>query len=167
MADLDCADAEGRLSTLVKAVETRAKAAESWALNHAEAADCRDLEAMLLEDAIFLDRLTRLDADWHSDVFRGAASYDASFEEKIFRLYQAWEKSGEKTLERIEEWEDLGCQVVGAEGFRAVLEEVRGMLTPDAEFFDTEALTARQDAAIDAHRRGETIEFEEMGDYRG
>jgi hypothetical protein len=37
---------------------------------------------------------------------------------------------------------------------------VKGILTPDEEFFAGERLAELRDKAIDAHRRGETEEWE-------
>lgn len=104
------------------------------------------------------DRITRLDEQQRAEVLRGAAPHDAATEKAIEELYRSWSASCAGTLQASAGLEQRGFQVQGAEEFRLRFGEVRGILTPDHEFFSSKPLQDLRDAAIDEHRRGETIQ---------
>jgi hypothetical protein len=150
-------DAERKLETLSSLVG-------SWRQDHELATICQDFESLLLEVNTFFTLISKLDTRWHSGVFSGVRAYDAQQERKIAGYYRRWSERADVTSEALTYLEGQGYHVSGAESFRANVEEARGILTPDAEFFDDAALAKRQDEAIEAHHGGETVEFEEMGD---
>jgi hypothetical protein len=157
MIDQGFADAERILNTLTDRVE-------SWQQDRELAAICQHLEPLLAEFNGLFESWSTLDARWHEAVFEGAMPYSADEERGILDFYQLWLDRAIKVMKTLTLLEGQGCRVVEADLFRANLDEAQGILTPDAEFFDDDALTKRQEEAIEAHRGGETVEFQEMGD---
>jgi hypothetical protein len=86
----------------------------------------------------------------------GTAADDAV----VTRLYQSWMQGAEIIAPQIAEMEAKGFQIEGSQDFRSAYREVKGILTADDEFFDSERLAEMRDKAIDAHRRGDTEEWE-------
>jgi hypothetical protein len=157
MIEREFADTERTLNTLTDR-------AEFWQQDHELAAICQHLGPLLAEFNGFFESWSTLDARWHEAVFRGAMPYRADEERGIRDFYQLWLDRAIKIMKILTLLEGQGCRVGAADLFRANLDEARGILTPDAEFFDDDALTKRQEEAIEAHRGGETVEFQEMGD---
>ncbi len=156
MADVNHG-AERSLAAFIEAVGC-------WARDRAVAADCREVEAGLVLGRVAFDAISRLDTDWHAEVFGGSIPYDVGEEGRIAGLYRSWAETGSAALEVVKSLESRCGPLAGSERLRADLDEARGILTPDDVFFGDEALVARQEEALDAFLRGETVEFEEMGD---
>lgn len=114
-------------------------------------------------NALF-DVISDIDTDWHLMVLGEEISYDAAARDRITALYREWAETGHALLALREAHPKSGREIAGLSQLEANLNEVRGILTPDDEFFNDAALIARQDEARDADRRGETIGFEELGD---
>jgi hypothetical protein len=124
---------------------------------------CVELQSLIGSANQAFDVASRMDTDWHSAVFSGQPVPD-DFGQVVLTTYREIADLFERLERLVARIEQMGYQVVGAGRLWSNHAELKGILTPDAEFFDDEALAARQDEAIDSHRRGETVEFEEMGD---
>ena len=133
--------------------------AEQWQQDHEDARDCHVLEFLLRTSLRFLDEIGNLDNKNRLLVLQGEA--EAGAEELAAKLYQHWFKGATTILmPSLTAMEGKGYQVEGAVEFRTACREVKGILTPDAQFFDGERLVDLRDKAIEAHRRGETEEWE-------
>jgi hypothetical protein len=133
--------------------------AERWQQDHEDARDCQVLEFLLRTSLRFLDEIGNLDNKNRLLVLQGEA--EAGAEELAAKLYQHWFKGATTILmPSLTAMEGKGYQVEGAVEFRTACREVKGILTPDAQFFDGERLVDLPDKAIESHRRGETEEWE-------
>ena len=116
--------------------------------------DWRDL---LHEGVELYCDVCRLDENWRRDVYRGAP-YGEEFAQRIGDLFRRLGRAMfaiEKDLVPLYEREH-GTH--GAEEFRKCCRELRGILTPDTEFFDDDALAALRDQALDQMAGGQGIE---------
>ena len=137
--------------------------ADGWKADHDEASACLDFEELLALGNSAFEAINRWDAIWHRKVNEGATPYDREGEAQILALYALWLAPSSRLIEQIDRFEAAGYGLIGAPAFRLHVEDARGLATPDDEFFG-EGLLRHQDEALAAHRRGETVEFEEMGD---
>jgi hypothetical protein len=139
--------------------------ANGWeAAVHGEAAVCVEFEELLALGNSAFEAIGRWDAIWHQKVNGGAIPFDAAAESQILGLYALWLTPSPSLLREVDRFERAGYPLVGAEPFRRHCEDATGLTTPDDEFFGEE-LIPHQDEALAAHRRGETVEFENMGDW--
>lgn len=138
--------------------------AESWKAEHASAMRCRDLDDALVFGVSLHFAISNIDANWHEAVFSDRAAYDVSEEQAIARFYREWLREAEYFLARLEEMETEGYQVKWSEQFRRAYREVKGIQTPDSEFFVGDSLSDLRDQAIDAHLGGHAVEMHEFGD---
>jgi hypothetical protein len=107
--------------------------------------DWRDL---LHEGVELYHELCRLDENWRRDVYCGG-SYEEDFAQRVDELFRRLGRAMftiEKDLVPLYEREH-GTH--GAEEFRKCCREIRGILTPDQQFFAGDALTALRDQALD------------------
>jgi hypothetical protein len=140
-----------------------ADAPRSWKRDHDAALQCRDLEDTLAVGNWLFGALSRIDDGWHGEVFEGRIPYDPEEEAQIRSFYRGWLKPCEQMLTKIAEFEAQGFEVSGASEFRRNCSEVKGILTPDSQFFSSDALVELRDQAIDSHRAGLTTDFHEHG----
>lgn len=157
MPVFDFEGAESRLAAFAASVKARAS-------DHNVATMGLDFEATVASaNALFVD-VSDVDTRWHYEVAGGSLPYTEAGLERVTALYRDWGEMADAVLALLDQ---------GFEGMRESAElvllrenrnEVRGILTPDDEFFNDPALFARQQEALDAFHRGETVEFEEMGD---
>jgi hypothetical protein len=121
--------------------------------------DCHVLEVLLRIALHHLDEIGNLDNKIRLLVLKGEA--ETKEEELAAQLYRHWFNGATTILmPLLARMEGKGYQVEGAAEFRNACREVTGILTPDSEFFDCERLAELRDKAIDAHRRGETEDWE-------
>ena len=119
---------------------------------------CFDFAELVKQGADVLESINGLDDDWRRMIFTKVLPFEQAFEDEIRNLYVAWLATTEKVL---------GCyQVIEADflarGFsvehvaflQAGVREVRGILTSDAEFFNSSALVDLRDKAIDDFHNG-------------
>jgi hypothetical protein len=133
--------------------------AEAWKADYEDARDCHVLEFLLRTWLRLLEDIEDLDNKVRLLVLRGEAEVNA--EDAAADFYQHWFQAATKTLlPFLTHMEEKGYQVERAVEFRNAYREVQGILTPDGEFFSGEQVAGLRDKAIDAHRRGETEEWE-------
>jgi hypothetical protein len=140
------------------------KSEQVWSDAHEAALHATDCEELLALGNFLFERINRLDESWRNAVYTGHWSDDRGFEKVVEGLYRSWSKAGEVLLRWLEQLEGQGFCVEGAEQFRRCCREVRGILTPDDEFFSGDAQVNARDQAIDEHRRGETTELGQLSD---
>jgi hypothetical protein len=134
--------------------------AEKWKKDHEDARDCHVLELLLRIEVGHMGGINELDNRLRSLVLRGEAD-PAEAERVVTHLYQHWLRGADEILmPLLSQLEAKGYRVEGAEDFRAAYRQVKGILTPDDEFFADGRLVELRDNAIDAYRRGETEEWE-------
>lgn len=131
--------------------------AESWKDAHDAAMACFEVEELLALGIAAFDSINRAD-EWLREQVVAGAEYDAGEDAKIEALYQKWLAGSALLAAILSQLEQRFEEVRGAEEFRRCYREVQGILTPDEEFFIHDALVRARDEAIDAHRRGETVE---------
>jgi hypothetical protein len=151
-----------RLKSTDKAVATYLTEAEAWKTLHAESTACLDFEELLAHANAIFDAVSSWDTLWHHKVFAEAIPYDAGDDQRIVELYTLWLQPADYLLGEIDRFERAGCAVAAAAEFRRNCAEVRGILTPDDEFFGAELIPLQEEARA-AHRRGETEEFDDLG----
>jgi hypothetical protein len=98
-----------------------------------------------------------LDENWRRVVYRGAP-YGEEFAQRIGDLFRRLGRAMfaiEKDLVPLYERQH---DTHGAEEFRKCCRELRGILTPDKDFFDDDALAALRDQALDQLAGGQGIE---------
>jgi len=132
--------------------------AEDWKRDHEDAGKCYVLEMMLRIWSTFVSEINKLDNRSRLLALRGEGT--ASDEAVVTHLYQTWMQGAEIIAPLSSELEAKGYQIEGSQDFRSAYREVKGILTADDEFFDSERLAEMRDKAIDAHRRGDTEGWE-------
>jgi hypothetical protein len=137
---------------------------ESCMLDHEDAVRCRDFEELLAIGIALCDLVHRLDEEWRRQVRSGNLQYDPAADSAIQSLYELWFRPCDKLRATLQQLEDRGFTIEGAREFRQRCDEVRGILTPDEEFFAGDALVSLRDKTIDEHRRGETTDIGGLSD---
>ena len=108
--------------------------------------------------------ISGIDTVWFTLAHQGMFPGDEDGIGLITQLYREWGEAGWALLSSLETHSIPPAESIGIEQLKDNLDEVRGILTPDDEFFDGASLLPFQLAADEAYRNGETAEFEEMGD---
>lgn len=123
---------------------------------------CFDLADLVVQGAAVLDSIHCLDHDWRFSVFEKRLVYSEAFERRIARLYQVWYETSTDVIALYDclssDYQKQGFNLQAVERLRSACREVAGLLTDDEAFFTHPKLVALRDAAIDAHRNGQTIE---------
>lgn len=131
---------------------------ESWRDDHEVAMACYRFQDILQRGIMLFDLLVRVDECWRKLVSDGKVSCDPNVPQILKKLLARWSEPCPEALRRLEVFERNGFEVAFAEEFRSRCREAQGILTPDSAFFVDDALVSLRDAALDQHRRGETIE---------
>lgn len=132
---------------------------ESWQPDHAKAMACRDLEDWLIVGIGLFDAITTFDERHQLRVFSNDIPFDADHASIIKNAYRWWLGPCDAIDAEITQLEKADFEVDHAQVFRSKCREAKGILTEDAEFFNSEALIALRDEAIDEHRAGNSLEF--------
>ena len=136
-------------------------------LRHAEAIDCRDCEDLLQLGIDAFKWLGRADRVIRSAVYRGLAEYDPSLDVALAALYAEWLKPCTFAEGWIAQQEQRGFRVDNLAEFpSSCCEEVRAIVEAHEGTLENDALVELRNNAIDAHRRGETLEPLERGNDR-
>ena len=88
-------------------------------------------------------------------------TYSDLIGDAVDQLLRTWHKVSVLFLAAIERSEGQGYEVEGATKLRECRRSVRGMVTPDDEFFAGPAAGEMADAAVAANRAGETLAWED------
>lgn len=132
-----------------------------WKDDHEQAMLYFDFCDLVIDGIKLFRDICRLDEQWRSDVFQKKIEYDNDFDEKISSLF--WQLA--KISLRVESdmlpqaEADFG-EVNKADEFRSVCESLRGIITPDDEFFQHEKLLDLQKQAILEDEQGKTVEYD-------
>lgn len=123
---------------------------ELWKSDHEEAMRYFDFCDHLNTGIHLYNEICRLDENWRESVHSQKCPYDSSQHRRIMALFLtlarvAFDVEGQ-LLPKYES--QFGVQD-GAE-FRKVCRELRGIVSEDASFFDSEALAALRDEALEA-----------------
>lgn len=132
---------------------------ERWKEDYEAAMKCRDLEDWLYVGNGIFDAITRFDEKHQGRVFSGEIEFDPEHESLIKEAYRWWLGPCADFTSQIESLRRQNFDVNNSEQFLSNCREAMGILTDDAEFFDSEALIALRDEAIDEHRAGDSLEF--------
>lgn len=147
-------------STLIrKQVQLCDEAAQAWRPDHDDAMQCRDLEEWLTILVAAYDLAVQRDEDWRLGVFRKQEPYDAKVHGEINAMFEAWWAAAKKMEQNVSLLEVKSFTVEHAAALRDRLREVEQLLTPDSKFFRDRKLVDLRDEALDAHARGDTVEY--------
>jgi len=127
---------------------------------HAEAMDCWDCEDVLQLGIDAFDWLNRADEAIRRDINSGRLEYDPRIDRALKSLYARWLKPCPFAEQWIAVQEARGFTVRNAARFRVCCEEARAIVDDD-DVLDNDAIVELRDEAIDAYRKGETVEFGE------
>ena len=131
---------------------------EAWKQDYKDANNCHILEFLLRTWLHLLDEIGELDNQLRLAVLQGKA--EPGEEGITEHHYRVWLQGAETVMPLLIDSERKGYQVERSEDFRNGCREVKGILTPDEEFFSSEGLVELRDKAVDAHQRGETEDWE-------
>ena len=137
---------------------------ERWKSDHDEAMQCLELEEVLVFGMAVYHHINRMDEVWRLSVHRKRTAFDPKVERLIMKLYRVWLRVYTVLGKMLRGFEDAGYDVAGAEEFRAMCREIRGILTPDEKFFTDEAFFQMEDSALRLHRAGKTIQIGSLSD---
>ena len=132
-----------------------------WKSDHELAMMSFDIQE-LIHDGITLFRdICRLDENWRLAVFEERIPYDLDFEEKLRSLVQRFHRTTSAiNRDLIPSVKKTGHSLDRVDEFRGVCAAVKGMVTPDDEFFCDDALLRLQTDAIDDHNNGRCIDYD-------
>jgi hypothetical protein len=111
-----------------------------------------------------LNQILGFDLEWRTSVFKGETEYDAAIEERIEANLKLWADATDLLLTNLDKLKSRGFCPPSLDTLRPLLREVRSMLTPDDQFFEGEALDELTEGAIEQYERGQTVEFQVMGE---
>ena len=158
-------NAENTLDLAREQLQRYERSSESWKEDHEAAQRCLDFEGLLAYGVSLVHFIDAIDLAWRTKVYQKQLPHDVKMEEAIDFLYERWLNPCERMTRKLESFEEQGFLVSGADEFRQASCEVKGIRTPDNEFFaGNDALLRKQDEAVEAHRRGETVELKELSD---
>jgi hypothetical protein len=118
------------------------------------------LEEILALGVFVFERIGHADELSKSAIFAGKRPYDPAQEKEIEELYREWADIARSCLAILELAEGSAIPVEGTARFRDCCKEVQGILTPDEDFFQDDALVELRDQALETHRRGESTDME-------
>ena len=112
---------------------------ELWKRDHALAMAYYDFQDFVEFGINLFDSITKIDEDWRRQVLKCEVEYDPLIAKRILEVYQAWlEPCAE--IERIASFfEQTFDNVSNAAEFRSRCREARGVVTPDEQFFASDA----------------------------
>jgi hypothetical protein len=133
--------------------------AELWKADHEVATAFFDFQDLVTDLIKAFKIITLVDERYRAEVYSGKCEHSAETLAKTREAYRLLFPASAEA-ESVLPWaEGKFGQVGGAAELRRICSELRGMFTPDDEFFSGEPLVALRDEAIDAHRRGETTDL--------
>jgi len=136
-----------------KSVRSYSKEPSSWKIEDTkEALRCWDFEKFLAIGVTLFNAISEYDEEYRERVLAGQEEWDPTVPQSISEVYCWWHQPCEKILKDLKHFESNYGKIENSDRFRRCVEEVKGILTADADF---------RDEAIDLHVRGETIELGE------
>lgn len=123
---------------------------------------CFEMADLVKEGVAIFESINSLDDDSRVLVYENHIQYSASFHKRLRRLYDKWHTITASVIGLYSQLEQAyvsrGFEADPVSRLQSAYREVSGLLTDDAKFFTGDVLVELRDAAIDAHRRGETVE---------
>lgn len=126
--------------------------------------DSTSIEIHLQTSVDRFQAISSLDESWSADIARGCLVHDPGKEAEITTLDRDWLLDAEDLSLQLARHERVGRSFLLAGSFREILQDARGIVTPDDGFFGGPAFEILRDHAIAEHQAGETVEFLEMGE---
>ena len=126
---------------------------------HAEAIDCRDCEDFLQLGIEAFNWLGRADQTIRQEVFAGRLEHDPEVDSALAALYSEWLKPCGYAEHWVAVQRERGFRVDNLEEFRKCCREAQAIAEANAGLLENDAIVELRDAAIDAYRKGETLEF--------
>ena len=118
------------------------------------------IEEILALGIFVFDRIGHTDELSKAAIFAGKLPYDPAQEKETEELYRQWADIAKTCLTLLGLAEGNAIPAAGAARFRDCYNEVQGILTPDEDFFQDDALVEVRDRALETHRRGESTDME-------
>ncbi len=125
---------------------------------HAEAIDCRDCEDFLQLGIDAFDWLNRADESIRRAILNGRAEYDPKAERTLLEMYARWLRPCEHAERWIAVQAKRGFHVDNSGRFRECCVDVRAIVE-DNNLLNNDAIIKLRDDAVDAYRKGDTLEF--------
>ncbi len=123
--------------------------------------DPRNTDSCVWEDLVakanfLFGRILELDSDIQECVLSGKSEFDEATDSMVRDVLRQWGEVSLDVLQHVVGLENVYGDLEGAQVLRANVKQARSILTPDSEFFNSEQLVELRDAAIEAHRSGQT-----------
>ncbi|QDT67078.1 hypothetical protein [Calycomorphotria hydatis] len=150
---------ETRIERLQNSAMDFANDVEQWQVDHELAMICYDVEEKLAVGLCIYGIVNDLDEAYRLAVAEGELEYLESFDETMLTIFGWWLRPCDKLIREINYLQDKGHTIERADEFITATREVRGILTPDDQFFTGKTLTELCDQAIDDHQAGKTEGF--------
>ncbi len=120
---------------VTRAVRLYAGSTAHWMILHKQANLSFELEDLLKAAIACLNEIHKLDQAWQLRMLDDQAVCETSDEHGIRALYALWDYASRPVMGWVKEHEKLGYAIDHAAEFQKCCEDVKGILTPDAEFF--------------------------------
>jgi len=109
------------------------------------------------------DRLMNLDTTYQQLFVKNIIPHIAEVVDSIYECIVLWFEFSQSVLARADQLSAEGESLEGDIEFRKRVRQANSILTPDDEFFDSELLVEKRDAAIDELEANQTIPWPEKG----
>lgn len=139
---------------------------EAWQAEHDRARFGRDAEEAVGLAIFLFGRLVQADERNQLRAFREEVTLEEAEQERvrIEGLFRQMLPAAETLLAAVQYAAGQGYPIEQADEFANVLRAVRGILTPDDEFFAGAAQERLREQALDALRQGDVVELREIDD---
>ena len=151
-------DSPSALSIVRDSLKSYRCEADEWRPDHDVTMKCHEIEDFLRAGIVIFDSLVEMDEKYRERVLSGKISHDPRTDKALMGAFAMWLRPCVNIKRALAAFENRFGTVEHAEEFRSRCREAEGMLVKDGEFFSGDALTELRDEAIDAHRRGETLD---------
>lgn len=132
--------------------------------------DQRNTEFWVWEDLVakanfLFGRILELDTDIQEGVLTGKTEFDEAVDGQVRDVLRQWNEVSVTVLQQVVGLVTTSGDEEGAQVLRANVKQAQSILTSDSEYFSSEQLVQLRDAAIEAHRSGQTESlYGEWGD---
>lgn len=130
---------------------------DAWREKHAALSDdCWAWEDLIARANFLFDLIMRADLRVQRYLLVERGSDGLDLQERLREALEEWSKTSQRIVPQGERLQQDYGQVEGLETLRENIAQATSCLTPDADFFGSDALVELRDQAIDAHRAGST-----------
>lgn len=134
---------------------------ESWKERHIEAMQVYDVQDRISNFLSLFELIDDVDTEYHTEMFRAGNDLAPEFESKLKQLYAVWYEKAIPGLEYIDGLQSAGHTLDHVQEFIDAVNEVKGILTADGEFFEYQELAPFAEAAIENFRAGQCETFDD------